>query len=140
MVTWAQRLGWVFASVLALGVAAESRSLTDGVFSIEQAERGATLYTRYCAECHLEDLSGQEMSPGLKGVAFRFRWADLTLFDLFDRVARTMPTGAPGTLAKTDYAAVVAYLLEANGYPSGPVALPINEAALRAIEVGPFTP
>ena len=51
-----------------------------------------------------------------------------------------MPTGAPGTLAKRDYAAVVAYLLEVNGYPSGEAELPVDEAALEAIEVGPFVP
>lgn len=129
----------MLACVHTIDIGAE-RMLADGVYGPEQARRGETLYQRHCAECHLDDLSGQEMSPGLKGVAFRFRWADLTLFDLFDRVARTMPTGAPGTLAKRDYAAVVAYLLEVNGYPSGEAELPVDEAALEAIEVGPFVP
>ena len=43
-----------------------------------------------------------------------------------------MPPGAANSLPAADYLAVLAYLLEANGFPAGQ-ALPGDEAALRAI-------
>ena len=116
------------------------QTIADGVYTGAQASRGEALYATHCADCHLADLSGKEMSPGLKGVAFRFRWADLTLFDLFDRVERTMPQGAPATLPKSAYADIVAYLLAANGYPAADAPLPVDEDALRSIAIGAFSP
>ena len=43
-----------------------------------------------------------------------------------------MPPGAADSLPAGDYLAVLAYLLEANGFPAGQ-ALPADEAALRGI-------
>ena len=46
-----------------------------------------------------------------------------------------MPPGAADSLPEADYLAVLAYILEANGFPAGE-ALPADEAALRQIGFG----
>ena len=45
--------------VCGAGVAArQARSVWDGVYTAEQALRGAPLYQQSCAECHGPDMSG----------------------------------------------------------------------------------
>jgi cytochrome c len=89
------------------------------VYTAVQADRGAAIYTQQCASCHLDDLSGHEMAPGLAGVAFSFRWRGSTLQDLFDSLRLTMPQASPGSLPREDYLDLIAFLLEANDYPDG---------------------
>ena len=47
-----------------------SRSVWDGVYTDEQAKRGAPLYSQYCASCHGAELTGGEMAPALVGSDF----------------------------------------------------------------------
>ena len=121
---------------LGAGVLGGARlSVLDGVYSKAQAERGKAAYNEACAECHLEDLRGEEMAPGLVGTAFSFRWRDESLFALFDSLKTTMPLESPGSLGDDEYADVIAYMLEANGYPPGEADLPAGEAELEAIAI-----
>ena len=46
-----------------------------------------------------------------------------------------MPEGAPGSLPKADYAAVIAYLMRESGFPAGVSELPADSAALERIEL-----
>ena len=46
-----------------------------------------------------------------------------------------MPQGAPASLSAQGYVDIIAYLLDANEYPTGSAELPTNEAALQAIIV-----
>ena len=46
---------------------AESRSVWDGVYTEEQARRGAALYGQECASCHGATLTGGESAPPLVG-------------------------------------------------------------------------
>jgi len=39
---------------------------------------------------------------------------------LYDRIRNAMPADAPGSLDAPAYLDIVAYLLEANGFPRGP--------------------
>src|SRR3989442_10485004 len=55
-----------------------SRSVWDGVYSDEQAKRGAPLYSQYCASCHGPELMGGEMAPALAGGDFSSNWNGLT--------------------------------------------------------------
>ena len=69
--------------------------------------------------------------PPVKGAAFLANWRGRTLADLHATI-RTMPPGAANSLPAADYHAVIAYILEANGFrPARP--LPSDEAALRDI-------
>ncbi len=102
-------------------------SVLDGVFTEAQASRGAATFRRVCSACH----DTGEFSGG----RFRLTWVGQTAGDLFDTIATLMPEGDPGSLSPAEYAAVVAYLLQLNGYPAGGTALPTRLSALRSLEI-----
>src|SRR5687767_12698015 len=79
-----------------------SRSVRDGVYTEEQAERGAMQYRLVCEHCHLADLGGNpvEEAPSLVRDAFLARWKGKTARDLFDTLSKTMPADNPGTLSR----------------------------------------
>jgi len=101
------------------GLMAQSRLVSDGVYTIEQATRGADAYEKACASCHMSDLRGESFAPALNGVAFALRWENGKLADLHKIVRATMPADSPGSLNAREYADIVAFLLKANGYPVG---------------------
>lgn len=102
-------------------------SVLDGVFTQAQASRGEATFRRVCAACH----DTGEFSGG----RFRLSWVGRSAGDLFDTIATLMPEGDPGSLTPAQYAALVAYLLQLNGYPAGEAALPASLSALRALEI-----
>ena len=102
-------------------------SVLDGVFTADQVARGERTFREVCAACH----DTVEFSGG----RFRITWVGLTAGDLFDTIATLMPEGDPGSLSPAQYASVVAYLLDLNGYPAGETALPTNLSALQALEI-----
>jgi mono/diheme cytochrome c family protein len=99
---------------------ADSRTVRDGVYSPDQAQRGRQQYAAVCAGCHKEDLSGDGVTPGLADEGFIEHWDKETVEDLFKRIKTTMPADRPASLADADYLDVVAFLLQENGFPSGP--------------------
>jgi len=105
-----------------------------GIYSEAQAGRGEALYQQYCVMCHGARLEGNPAAP-LTGPAFRARWEDgqHTLDDLFFIVRSLMPNNAPGSLTKTQYADVVAYILKVNGYPAGEAELVPTAAAMKRV-------
>ena len=105
-------------------------SVGDGVYTAEQAERGAAAYREACASCHGEDLGGGSNSPSLVGVSFRFLWGGKTLHELFEAIRTTMPTDAPQSLPRGTYLDIVAYILEANEFSAGEAPLEADPAAL----------
>ena len=102
-------------------------TVADGVFTTNQVARGERTFREVCAACH----DTVEFSGG----RFRFTWVGLTAGDLFDTIATLMPEGDPGSLSPAQYAAVVAYLFDLNGYPAGETPLPTNLSALQALEI-----
>ena len=136
------RLGAVFVSVFLVGtaVAQESpvkRSVWDGVYSEDQARRGETQYGRNCQSCHGLDLTGNPVDevPALAWEGFLTQWNDRTVKDLFETVKRSMPKDNPGSLNTRAYVDVVAYLLQANKFPSGSKDLSLNTDALAQIVI-----
>jgi mono/diheme cytochrome c family protein len=115
-------------------------SVLDGIFTEEQAERGRVVYEAHCSECHGEGLGGGEMAPGLTGVAFRFRWRGLKVADIYDSIQSTMPPEEPGTLGDQAYVDVVAFLLGANGYPTGGRELAADPSVLDGVAVERMPP
>jgi cytochrome c5 len=113
------------------------RSVWDGVYSEEQARRGETQYGRFCESCHGADLSGNQVDevPALTWDAFLMQWNDRTVKDLFDSVKRSMPRDNPGSLNLRAYVDVIAYLLQANKFPSGAKDLSLNEDVLGQIVI-----
>jgi mono/diheme cytochrome c family protein len=108
-----------------------SRTVAAGVFSAAQAARGRAVYAESCAACHGAGFTPAQGVPPVQGAAFLASWRGRTLAELHAKV-RTMPPGAANSLPDADYLAVLAYLLEANGYPAGQP-LPGGEASLGGI-------
>ncbi len=120
--------------------AAPPTSVLDGIFTEAQAERGRAAYDAHCAECHGEELRGDEMAPGLTGVAFRFRWRGLKVADIFESIESTMPPEEPGTLGDQAYIDIVAFLLSANRYPASDRELAADFKLLEGIAVERMPP
>ena len=99
------------------------KTVWDGVYTADQATRGKLQYQTSCSVCHSPDLSGGEGRP-LRGDVFMRDWIDKDLRDLFDR-SKTMPLGAPGSLADDVYLEILTYLLQTNAFPAGTAELTI---------------
>jgi mono/diheme cytochrome c family protein len=108
-------------------------SVWEGVYTAEQAARGASAYTQSCSACHGSDLTGIDEASPLRGGQFTSDFDGLTVGALFDRIRTTMPQTAPGSLSPESYADILAYLLKENGFPAGSKPLDHRSAFLKAI-------
>ena len=101
------------------------------VYTAAQAQRGKDVYTRSCASCHGDSLSGGA-APPLAGTPFQASWSHpgMTLDDLLFLVRTTMPPNASSSLTPQDHAAAVAYILANNGYAAGTTALAFGAPGL----------
>ncbi len=122
----------------AAAVANESPPPPGKVYTETQAARGQAAYQNHCAFCHLDDLSGFRGLP-LTGPEFIARWNEpgVTLENFLSFVTSAMPQEEPGTLRPQEYLDVVAYILQANGYPAGERELTAEPSVLRAIRIEP---
>ncbi len=118
-----------------LGAQEAARSVWDGVYTQEQADRGKPLYNEHCASCHADSLMGGEMSPPLVGGEFMSNWNGLTLGDLFERIRTTMPQNKPGKLSREVNADITAYILSVNKFPAGKKELPHSAEFLKDIRI-----
>lgn len=109
---------------------APGRSVWTGIYTAEQATRGAQAYAESCAACHGASLAGIDVAPALTGGNFLNNWNGTTTADLFDRIKTTMPLNAPGSLPGRTVADIEAFLFQTNGFPAGAVALPADPAAM----------
>jgi quinoprotein glucose dehydrogenase len=103
----------------AADAAAPTTSVQKGVFNSAQAKRGEELYLGICAACHGEDMGGKEPAPELAGDKWMAKWEGHSAGELFNRIKTTMPQGNPGSLTEAQYIDLVAFLFDANGFPSG---------------------
>jgi mono/diheme cytochrome c family protein len=94
-------------------------------YTEEQAGRGAEVFSSVCLECHAR--------KDFSDVEFRGKWRGRTAFDLFERMRSTMPESNPGSLGRSTYLDVVAYIAKLNGFAAGSVELPDDEAALKKL-------
>jgi hypothetical protein len=67
--------------------------------------------------------------PSLRGGEFIAKYAGMRLGELSRRMRLTMPQDAPGSLSRSNNAEVLAFLLQANGYPAGQWELRQNDDA-----------
>lgn len=107
-----------------------------GVFTKPQVEAGSALYSTNCAACHGKDLRGTEGGNPLMGDRFVDRWKEKSLGELFDLTKTTMPKNNPQSLDDADYASLLAFILDANAFPSGSVDLSANKEELQNILLG----
>lgn len=123
---------WVGASP-ALQAQETTRTTWDGVFTVEQAERGGQIYQGMCASCHGPQLDGVDAAPGLNGGSFYANWNGVSVGDMANRVRVSMPANTPGTMNRQQVADVLAYIFSRNDMPAGEQELPRQLAYLRAI-------
>lgn len=109
---------------------ANRQSVWEGLYSDAQAVRGRDAYTKACARCHMDDLGGHEYAGALAGYPFQMKWEDASVAEVFGRI-RTMPLGEAGSLSTQEYLDILAFVLQANGYPAGQGELTIGTAAQR---------
>ena len=112
---------------------APTRTTWDGVFTAEQADRGAQIYQGMCASCHGPQLGGIDAAPALNGGSFYANWNGVTLGEMADRVKVSMPANMPGVMSRQQVADVLAYIFSRNGMPAGEQELPRQIPYLKAI-------
>jgi quinoprotein glucose dehydrogenase len=113
------------------------RSQWSGVYTREQAERGATTYRLKCSPCHAHDATGGTFGgdvgrgPALVGRKFSTDWDSATLADLFEVIHLNMPLDDAGSLSPQQVADIMAFLLKTGGYPEGNAELPSDVEQLK---------
>jgi S-disulfanyl-L-cysteine oxidoreductase SoxD len=133
------------AAVAALGLIAcvvawaqeTTGSVVEGVYSDDQASRGAKVFQQSCALCHGASLGGLGEAPALVGAQFIGDFNGLTVGDLFERIRTTMPLNNPSGLTREEYAAILAFMLKSNGYKAGPRDLYTRTEFLNTIRFEP---
>ncbi len=123
---------------LLFGAGAGAQTAKPALYTAEQAQAGATVYAQACASCHGGAMEGAG-APELKGAAFNERALaqGMTPQSLHDVVAFTMPQVDPGGLKPEEYSAVVAYILQQNGYPAGTTPLAPSAPGMKETKVTP---
>lgn len=111
------------------GHAQQLRTVTDGVYAVEQAARGQQVYQDQCATCHGDALEGS-VGPPLAGDRFLPYWSARPVVDLVDKIHNTMPLEA-APLSRQASIDLAAYILQAGGFPAGQAEL--TDAALPGI-------
>ena len=104
-------------------------------FTTAQAAQGKVDYDEQCAACHGVTLEDGQFAPPLLGAGFERQWMGGTAEALVSFVRTSMPPGTAGVLSNTEYAGVVAYVLQANGVPAGEAELPSDPQALSALTI-----
>lgn len=109
-------------------------------FTADQAALGASLYqSERCEACHgallrgvvdeREEGEGGD-GPPISGPRFAAAWFDGNVWELFAATRESMPPRAPGSLSDDDYAALLAYILQVNGFAPADEPLPTEIDAL----------
>ncbi len=106
-------LATAFTAAVALSgtavIANDPVTVKDGVYSEEQAARGAPLYYEHCSSCHNAEFYKSSLSNRVnQPVAF-----------MFEEILGTMPLNAPGFLPDQTYEDIFAYILQVVGFPAG---------------------
>ena len=101
---------------------AQPRSVTEGVYGADQADRGRQVYEEQCASCHGDALEGL-VGPPLAGDGFLSIWSARPVVELVDKIHNTMPLQAEAPLSREQSIDLTAYILEAGGFPAGQAAL-----------------
>jgi len=126
-----------FGLIPVSSVAGETtNSILNGAFTLEQANRGASLYDRHCGRCHNDDMQGDGLlTPAIGRSAFGTRWSGRTLATVLRFISRIMPYDEAGKLDAQTYSDVLAYVLQFSGYPPGNNEIPTDATALGSMAV-----
>jgi mono/diheme cytochrome c family protein len=130
-----------FAAAAAMALLPQGAGAQDtkpALYTQDQATAGAAVYATSCGTCHGNQLEGVA-APALKGEIFGQMAVaqSLTAATLLDVVSATMPQSDPGSLKPEEYNAVVAYILQQNGYPAGATPLTKDMPQLKDTKITP---
>jgi mono/diheme cytochrome c family protein len=114
-----------FIAAAAASATTSGRALPK-LFTNSEAAQGRIVFEQHCAACHGEDLRGK-IGPALIGPSLGSVRDHTTVSIMFNVIAFEMPAGDPASLTKQNYADVMAYILQRNGYPAD--AHPLSYAA-----------
>lgn len=121
--------------LLLLPAVAYGQTVWDGVFTAAQAERGKTAYETSCVNCHNKDLAGSVRAPALRGDKFMLSWQNGSVNNLYSKIRFSMPATYPETVSDDVKLDIVAYLLQANGFPTGSAEIKMEADRLEAIQI-----
>ena len=107
------------------------KTTQDKVYTKDQAARGAKQYATVCSICHdpAKLPPGKKGGPPLIGETFLTKWDGRTVGELLTNIETTMPNDGSAVLSDDETADLVAYILQANGFPNGPAALTYGGAS-----------
>jgi mono/diheme cytochrome c family protein len=120
--------GFVATFIFAFQAVADSPAL----YTAAQAGAGAAVFAQSCAICHGANLEGVA-GPALKGPVFHQMAAaqNLNAQSLLAVISQSMPQDNPGSLTPAQYSALVAFILQQNGYPAGASELSASNPGLK---------
>src|SRR5579863_3158997 len=101
----------------------------EALFTSAQAVAGKAAYERNCANCHGANVDDGN-APALRGAAFLGKYAGKPAADLFTYVSMNMPKSSPGSLGGAEYARIIAWVLQQNGFATGRKEFASDPAAL----------
>jgi mono/diheme cytochrome c family protein len=110
-------------------------------FDSAQVAHGKRLYGSACAKCHGANMQGVT-APALSGPAFApASGSHLTIGGIYTYMSTNMPADRPGKLKDDEYADIMAYLLNANGYAPGNAKMTADRArsSTTMLNAGPGT-
>src|SRR5437762_13731798 len=102
-------IGAAMTAALEPSAIAQNKTVWDGVYTEQQAARGATSFTASCSRCHSTSANDGEGMKSLAGDPFWKSFRESTVDHLLDYVSRNMPNGAGGSLSASVYADLVAF-------------------------------
>ena len=113
------------------------KTTKDGLYTKEQADRGAQLYVKHCERCHTPEKvpEGKKPGPPVSGDKFIDTWRDRTVGELFDTILNTMPSDGTATLTPDQALDSTAHILKANGFPEGKAPMKNDDAMKTAVIV-----
>jgi mono/diheme cytochrome c family protein len=105
-----------------------------GVFSDAQAARGKEVFAANCVRCHAQDLTGVT-APALKGDRFFQTFGSEPLDRLYLKIRDTMPPNYGDTVTDQQKLDAATYILQSNGFPSGPGELRLASEDLATAQI-----
>jgi alcohol dehydrogenase (cytochrome c) len=106
----------------------------EALFTSPQAVAGKAAYQKNCAGCHGPNVDDGS-APALRGAAFLGKYAGKSATDLFTYVSTKMPKSNPGSVSGAEYAQIIAWILQQNGYATGRKEFASDAAALASVTI-----
>ena len=107
----------------------------EALFTSAQAVAGRAAYQQNCAGCHGANVDDGSTAPPLRGATFLSKYAGKPAAELFTYVSTKMPQGNPGSLDGPEYARIIAYVLQQNGFATGRREFSSDPAALASVTI-----